>query len=39
VGAWRELGPALQALGMSADEAAQVLGGNMQRVARGVWGG
>jgi membrane dipeptidase len=39
VGAWRELGPALQALGMSADEAALVLGGNMQRVARGVWGG
>jgi membrane dipeptidase len=39
VSAWRELAPALQALGMSPAETAQVLGGNMQRVARQVWGG
>ena len=39
VSAWRELAPALQALGMSPVESAQVLGGNMQRVARQVWGG
>ena len=39
ISAWRELGPALQDLGMSASEAALVLGGNMQRVARRVWGG
>jgi microsomal dipeptidase-like Zn-dependent dipeptidase len=39
ISTWRELGPALQDLGMSASEAALVLGGNMQRVARRVWGG
>ena len=33
------MAPALQALGMSPAETAQVLGGNMQRVARQVWGG
>jgi membrane dipeptidase len=37
VTAWRELGPALAALGMNAEETALVLGGNMQRVARQVW--
>lgn len=35
---WQELSAALQHTGMSADEAALVLGGNMLRVARQVWG-
>jgi len=39
VSAWKDLGPALRALGMSAHETALVMGGNMQRVARQVWGG
>lgn len=38
VSAWRELRSALNALGMSAGDAGLVLGGNMQRVARAVWG-
>jgi membrane dipeptidase len=38
IGAWRELGAALQRTGMTADEAAMVLGGNMMRVAEKVWG-
>jgi membrane dipeptidase len=36
---WRELGAALRSTGMTNDEAARVMGGNMQRVARRVWGG
>jgi membrane dipeptidase len=37
VEAWRELGSALRETGMTADEAALVMGGNMLRVARQVW--
>ena len=36
--AWGELQAALQRTGMSADEAALVMGGNMMRVAEQVWG-
>lgn len=36
--AWTELPAALRGLGMSAAEASLVLGGNMARVAREVWG-
>jgi microsomal dipeptidase-like Zn-dependent dipeptidase len=32
------MGAALQRTGMTADEAAMVLGGNMMRVAEKVWG-
>ncbi len=35
---WAVLGEALQQTGMTADEAALVLGGNMMRVAGQVWG-
>ncbi|MBU3738407.1 MAG: peptidase M19 [Rhodoferax sp.] len=35
---WLELPPALGAVGMSDADIAQVLGGNMMRVARQVWG-
>ncbi len=35
--AWQTLGAALQAEGMTADEAELVLGGNMARVAQQVW--
>ena len=35
---WRELSAALQRTGMSTDEAALVMGGNMMRVAGQVWG-
>ncbi len=35
---WAVLGDALQRTGMSADEAARVMGGNMMRVAGQVWG-
>ncbi len=38
IAAWRDMSKALQATGMSADEAALVMGGNMQRVAKHVWG-
>jgi membrane dipeptidase len=38
IDAWQELGAALQRTGMTADEAALVLGGNMMRVAEKVWG-
>lgn len=34
---WTVLGEALQRTGMSADESAQVMGGNMMRVAGQVW--
>jgi len=34
---WQQLPQALQAVGLSADDAASVLGGNMLRVARQVW--
>jgi len=34
---WRELADALQQTGMTADEAALVMGGNMARVAQQVW--
>lgn len=34
---WRELARALQHTGMTADEAALVMGGNMARVAQQVW--
>ena len=34
---WAQLDAALQATGMTADEAAQVMGGNMHRVAQQVW--
>lgn len=37
VDTWRELDAALQAVGMNPDEAAQVVGGNMVRVAQQVW--
>lgn len=36
---WTELPAALQRTGMTANEAAQVLGGNMARLARQVWRG
>jgi membrane dipeptidase len=36
---WQELPVALERTGMSGREVALVLGGNMARVARGVWGG
>jgi membrane dipeptidase len=39
ISSWRLLSHALQQTGMSGDEAALVMGGNMQRVARQVWGG
>ena len=39
VAAWQELDAALQATGMSSDDAAKVMGGNMMRVARQVWRG
>ena len=39
VTAWRELPAALRALGMDDQDASKVMGGNMQRVARQVWGG
>jgi membrane dipeptidase len=35
---WRVLANALQQVGMTADDAAQVMGGNMLRVAQQVWG-
>jgi len=35
---WQELSTALQRTGMTADEAALVMGGNMMRVAGQVWG-
>ncbi len=35
---WRELSAELQRTGMTADEAALVMGGNMMRVAGQVWG-
>ena len=38
VESWRELSAALQRTGMTADEAALVMGGNMMRVAEQVWG-
>jgi len=38
VESWRELSAALQRTGMTADEAALVMGGNMMRVAGQVWG-
>ena len=34
---WSVLAPSLQRVGMTADEAALVMGGNMARVARQVW--
>jgi membrane dipeptidase len=34
---WQALGSALARTGMSDDEAALVMGGNMVRVAREVW--
>ncbi|HET7032406.1 MAG TPA: membrane dipeptidase [Casimicrobiaceae bacterium] len=37
VASWRVLSTALQATGMTQDEAALVMGGNMARVARSVW--
>jgi membrane dipeptidase len=37
VEAWQEMDSALQAMGMDAQEAEQVMGGNMLRVARQVW--
>lgn len=37
VAAWQELDAALQATGMTADDAAMVMGGNMLRVAQQVW--
>lgn len=36
--AWKGLAQALQRTGMTDDEAALVMGGNMERVARQVWG-
>jgi membrane dipeptidase len=39
VSAWRALRPALRALGMGERDVDCVMGGNMQRVARQVWGG
>ena len=38
IASWKLLGDALQRTGMTADEAALVMGGNMVRVARQVWG-
>ena len=38
VESWQELSAALQRTGMTADEAALVMGGNMMRVAKQVWG-
>ena len=38
IDSWKVLGDALQGTGMTADEAALVLGGNMMRVAAQVWG-
>ncbi len=38
IDSWQVLGDALQRTGMSAEEAALVLGGNMVRVAERVWG-
>ena len=38
IDSWRVLGEALQKTGMTADEAALVMGGNMMRVAQKVWG-
>ena len=38
IASWKLMGEALQRTGMTADEAALVLGGNMVRVARQVWG-
>ena len=37
VSAWEDLSRALQAAGLTADESALVVGGNMARVARRVW--
>jgi membrane dipeptidase len=37
IGAWRTMRSALQRTGMTDDEAARVMGGNMLRVARAVW--
>lgn len=37
VESWKVLGAALQGVGMTASEAAQVMGGNMMRVAGQVW--
>jgi membrane dipeptidase len=37
IAAWHELDAALQATGMSSDDAAMVMGGNMMRVAQQVW--
>ncbi len=39
IAAWRELPAALARTGMTEDEAALVMGGNMERVARRVWRG
>ncbi len=38
VESWRQLGSELRGTGMSEEETALVLGGNMMRVARRVWG-
>jgi len=38
IAAWRELPSALEKTGMTGREAALVMGGNMERVARQVWG-
>ncbi len=38
IASWKLLGDALQRTGMTADEAALVMGGNMLRVAGQVWG-
>ena len=38
IAAWRGMSQALEATGMSAADAALVMGGNMQRVAKHVWG-
>jgi len=37
IASWRVLSTALQATGMTQDEAALVMGGNMTRVARSIW--
>ena len=37
IASWRVLSTALQSTGMTQDEAALVMGGNMARVARSVW--
>jgi membrane dipeptidase len=39
IAAWQVLAAALQAAGMTPDEAALVMGGNMERIARQVWRG